>query len=150
MIKKSCLAVFLALALYAGGQKQVTVFADKSVQKFSPTMWGIFFEDITFAADGGLYAELVKNRSFEFYNPMMGWTEMKGKDKKGKILFINVGAKSPQNTRIARVTVDSAAGLYAISNEGFRGMGIKKNTTYHFSLLSQKASGATMKFRVEL
>ncbi len=52
-------------------------------------MWGIFFEDINLAADGGLYAELVKNRSFEFNDPMMGWSEIKGKDKKGKVLFIN-------------------------------------------------------------
>ena len=36
-------------------------------------MWGIFFEDINFGADGGLYAELVKNRSFEFPDPLMGW-----------------------------------------------------------------------------
>ena len=36
-------------------------------------MWGVFFEDINFAADGGIYAELVKNRSFEFSLPMTGW-----------------------------------------------------------------------------
>ena len=40
----------------------------------SPEMYGIFFEDINFGADGGLYAELVKNRSFEFPNSLVGWT----------------------------------------------------------------------------
>ncbi len=39
-------------------------------------MWGIFFEDINFGADGGLYAELVKNRSFEFPDPLMGWIKI--------------------------------------------------------------------------
>ena len=39
----------------------------------NPDMYGIFFEDINFAADGGLYAEMVKNRSFEFPNPLQGW-----------------------------------------------------------------------------
>ncbi len=40
-----------------------------------PTMYGIFIEDINFAADGGLYAELVKNRSFEFpNNRLQGWS----------------------------------------------------------------------------
>ena len=39
-----------------------------------PTMYRLFFEDINFAADGGLYAELVKNRSFEFPQSLMGWT----------------------------------------------------------------------------
>lgn len=38
------------------------------------TMYGVFFEDINFGADGGLYAEMIKNRSFEFDNPFCGWT----------------------------------------------------------------------------
>ena len=41
----------------------------------APTMYGIFFEDINFAADGGLYAELVKNSTFEFTHPKIGWLE---------------------------------------------------------------------------
>ncbi len=43
--------------------------------KIQPTMYGIFFEDINFAADGGLYAEMIKNRSFEFTLPKIGWLE---------------------------------------------------------------------------
>ena len=39
-------------------------------------MWGVFFEDINFGADGGLYAELVKNRGFEFPDPLMGWIKI--------------------------------------------------------------------------
>ncbi len=39
-------------------------------------MWGIFFEDINFGADGGLYAEMVKNRGFEFPDPLMGWIKI--------------------------------------------------------------------------
>jgi alpha-N-arabinofuranosidase len=49
----------------------------------SPQMFGIFFEDINFAADGGLYPELVKNRSFEFSEPLTGWHEMLAFDQKG-------------------------------------------------------------------
>ena len=44
----------------------------------SPQMFGIFFEDINFGADGGLYPELVKNRSFEFSEPLTGWHEVLG------------------------------------------------------------------------
>ena len=150
MLKLRILPALLFIGLAANAQKEITVFANKPGAKISPTMWGIFFEDINFAADGGLYAELVKNRSFEFYNPMMGWTEIKGKDKKGKVLFINIAAKNPQNTRIARVSVDSATGLYGISNEGFRGMGVKANNRYNFSLLARKSKGANLKIRVEL
>jgi alpha-N-arabinofuranosidase len=49
----------------------------------SKTMFGIFFEDINFAADGGLYPELVKNRSFEFQEPLTGWHEVLGFSSKG-------------------------------------------------------------------
>ena len=52
------------------------VSADKPDAQISPTMWGIFFEDINFGADGGLYAELVKNRSFEFPDHVMGWVRI--------------------------------------------------------------------------
>ncbi|HEX9602065.1 MAG TPA: alpha-L-arabinofuranosidase, partial [Mariniflexile sp.] len=47
----------------------------KTIAKIQPTMYGVFFEDINFAADGGLYAEMIKNRSFEFDNPFMGWNQ---------------------------------------------------------------------------
>src|SRR3984957_6826596 len=49
----------------------------------SPSMFGIFFEDINFAADGGLYPELVKNRSFEFPEALTGWHEIMGISAKG-------------------------------------------------------------------
>jgi hypothetical protein len=49
--------------------------ADSIKAHVEPTMYGIFFEDINMAADGGVYAELVKNRSFEFTPNLMGWSE---------------------------------------------------------------------------
>jgi alpha-N-arabinofuranosidase len=60
---------------FAANAQTVTLKVETSKQKgiIQPTMWGIFFEDINFGADGGLYAELVKNRSFEFIQPMAGW-----------------------------------------------------------------------------
>ena len=46
---------------------------DRPGASIAKTMVGVFFEDINFAADGGLYPERVKNRSFEFPDPLMGW-----------------------------------------------------------------------------
>src|SRR6267378_7529532 len=60
-------------------QRTLIVRVNEPKAEIKPSMWGIFFEDINFAADGGLYAELVKNRSFEFPMPMMGWHEIAGK-----------------------------------------------------------------------
>ena len=124
----------------------------KPVADIQPTMWGIFFEDINFGADGGLYAELVKNRSFEFDVPLMGWTEQnKGKfsinRESGSILIMN-GLKA-SNPRFARVTVNADKG-YGITNDGFRGMGIKKDLQYNFSVWASQSSGDALKMRVEI
>ena len=63
----------LSIALPARSQNKITVKASQPIAAVQSTMWGIFFEDINMGADGGIYAELVKNRSFEFYKPLMGW-----------------------------------------------------------------------------
>ena len=68
----------MALTLTAGMtlQAQTNEFVIQTKKlgaEIQPTMYGLFFEDINYAADGGLYAELVKNRSFEFPQNLMGW-----------------------------------------------------------------------------
>ena len=62
-MKGVILSLFLFLSFCLPAQKKLTVYTNKIVAPVSPTMWGIFFEDINFGADGGLYAEMVKNRS---------------------------------------------------------------------------------------
>ena len=66
------LALSLALSMQAQ-QHVMTVDVSKPTAKIQPEMYGIFFEDINFGADGGLYAELVKNRSFEFPSHNLSW-----------------------------------------------------------------------------
>jgi len=53
----------------------VSVQATRPGAAIAPTMFGVFFEDINFAADGGLYPERIKNRSFEFTEPLTGWAK---------------------------------------------------------------------------
>src|SRR5215212_8657933 len=69
--------------------KTITVKPNEIKATVQPTMWGVFFEDINLGADGGIYAELVKNRSFEFNKPMMGWTVNRKKFVEGEMLVIN-------------------------------------------------------------
>ncbi len=76
-------------------------------------MWGIFFEDINLGADGGIYAELVKNRSFEFYTPMMGWKETKTDGASGNILIQNRASTNQANPRYARISWDATKGKYS-------------------------------------
>lgn len=141
----------LSVSLQVSGQTSWVVKADQPKAEIQPTMWGIFFEDINFAADGGLYAELIKNRSFEFFVPMMGWKEQKTEGSTASILILNRGETQPSNPRFARVTVhDDAQGSYGLTNEGFRGMGIKKDMDYHFSVLASQQEGSSLILHVEL
>ena len=135
-----------AVALTAGLHAQTTldVDASKSLAKIQPTMYGIFFEDINMAADGGLYAEMIKNRSFEFADPLMGWkqpksdrhnfntesgiaTTIKDKDRKANANYLHAIVKKE--------------GGYELINEGFRGMGIVKDAKYNLSLAIAHAEG---------
>ncbi|MCU7550210.1 carbohydrate binding domain-containing protein [Chitinophagaceae bacterium LB-8] len=138
--------VALNCTLFTVSAQDLVVQVNKPVAAVQPTMWGIFFEDINFGADGGLYAELVKNRSFEFLKPMLGWKELR-QTGKGKTLIINQGNEKPQNPRFARITVDS--GSYGLSNEGFRGMGIQKGKQYNFSVWAKSGEGNLI-MKVEL
>ncbi len=114
-----------------------------------PTMWGIFFEDINLAADGGIYAELVKNRSFEFTSPMMGWKEQRKGVTGGSLWVLNRGAANQNNPRYVRVQ-NALSGNYGITNEGFRGMGVMKDKQYDFSVWARWAKGSEVKLRIEL
>ena len=64
---------------------RLTIYADSPGAHINPSMWGIFFEDINFGADGGLYAELVKNRGFEFPQPLQGWSRFAPAAASGKL-----------------------------------------------------------------
>jgi alpha-L-arabinofuranosidase len=127
-----------------------TVKANEIKGVIQPTMWGIFFEDINLAADGGVYAELVKNRSFEFAMPMMGWKELKKDGGNGSILVLNLGSENENNPRFIRAAVTSDKGGYGLSNEGFRGMGIKANNQYDFSILAKGNKGSNVVLNIEL
>ena len=117
-------------------QRNVQVNADKAIANVSPTMWGLFFEDINLGADGGLYAELIKNRSFEFAKPLMGWSVRQKKPTEGTVLVLNRQTENTANPRFLRVSLNNAAkGDVGLTNEGFRGMGIKQGIRYDFSML---------------
>lgn len=73
-------AFIIGIVISANGAQQshsLVVRADLPKAEVQPTMWELFFEDINMGADGGVYAELVKNRSFEFDTPMMGWKDLR-------------------------------------------------------------------------
>ena len=115
--------------------------ANKIGAEIQPTMYGHFFEDINFGADGGLYAELVKNRSFDFPQRLMGW------DVFGNVTVQDDGPfeRNPHYVRLAYAGHDQKH--TGIENEGFFGIGLKKDAQYRFTVW---ARGAGQSVRVEL
>jgi alpha-L-arabinofuranosidase len=126
------------------------VSADRPGVRISPTMWGIFFEDINFGADGGLYAELVKNRSFEFTNAMTGWSKIQKQGAKGLLSIRDENPFELANPHYLRIEVKNPGDGFGVTNEGFRGIGIHKGRKYYFSVYARSLLPGPMKLRVEL
>ena len=108
------------------------------------TMYGIFFEDINYAADGGLYAELVMNRSFEFPNHFAGW------DISGKVMLLSDGPfdRNPNCVRLAPSGHSDKHTM--IENHGFFGMGVKGGEEYRFSVWARVPDGGNATLWVDL
>jgi alpha-L-arabinofuranosidase len=111
-------------------------------------MWGIFFEDINFGADGGLYAELVKNRGFEFPDPMMGWSKLSPSLARGQLSIRDDHPFSTANPHYLRIESEAKA-PFGVANEGFRGMGVLQGAAYNFSAQIRRVNGSAA-LRIEL
>jgi alpha-L-arabinofuranosidase len=127
----------------------ITVAVDTPGAKINPAMWGAFFEDINFGADGGLYAEMVKNRAFEFPEALMGWSKIMPSNARGEIAVLDAGGFNANQPHFLRIT--STAGTpMGVSNEGFRGMGVKAGESYEFSAQLRTTGTAPGRVVVEL
>ena len=84
---------------------RLTVHADREGPKVSPLLYGIFFEDINCSADGGIYAELVRNRSFEDSDKPEHWSVTTGGEGKVEVAIDTSRPLSPKNQRSLKVTI---------------------------------------------
>ncbi|WP_052417213.1 alpha-L-arabinofuranosidase C-terminal domain-containing protein [Cellvibrio mixtus] len=133
----SFFSVFSLCSTPSVAQENIPLDVDLTASaNIQPTMYGIFFEDINFSADGGLYAELVKNRSFEFEQPMMGWsqpaTDPYATNENSGIANTLHFADNKTNKNVLRINVFNDQ-HYSLVNEGFRGMGIHNGEGYLLS-----------------
>lgn len=133
------LAALLASSLAANAQVKINVDAANPGIKVSPNLYGIFFEDINHAADGGLYAELISNRSFEDSdNAIPTWRTSASNGASitsqlvSKALLNNAQGKALQIT----VKADKAA-TASLINEGFWGINAVQGRTYKLSLFAK-------------
>ena len=129
-----CLQLPSALAQ---NTSSITVQVDKPGADISPTMFGIFFEDINFGADGGLYPERVKNRSFEFPEPLMAWKQIDKGSVNGTITVLTEDPLNDVNSHYLHFEVTSAGKGFGVMNEGFRGMGVQQGAPYVLTLFAR-------------
>jgi len=144
-----CFCIFFWAIGSLNAQKTFVADLSKPGNLIQPTMWGIFFEDINFAADGGIYAELVKNRSFGFYKPLMGWETVKQQNANGDIQLMNFET-GENNNRYIRITNQTQGASFGLRNDGFRGMGLKKGEQYNIQIKAKAQTKVPVKVRCEL
>lgn len=134
------LAVVVLLAVVSGVHAQtttLTIQAGQPGKSISPDLIGIFFEDLNYAADGGLYAELIQNRSFEYrpveqssWGPLSFWELQKRGGGDGSL---GVSAMRPiheNNPHYALLTVRTPGDGVGLANSGFGGIPLKAGETY--------------------
>ncbi|GGZ34439.1 alpha-L-arabinofuranosidase [Echinicola pacifica] len=122
---------------------------NEQISDVSPTMWGLFFEDINFAADGGLYAEMIKNYSFEFENPMMAWRRVQDQGAKGYV-FTNNHESAQANQKFMTLQRLNEAGDFGLTNEGFRGMAVKEGLHYTLTFIARLAKGSDLEVNTRI
>ena len=126
--KKTFLAcVLAAVSISADAQVNIQVDVAQKGIEISPTLYGIFYEDINFASDGGLYAELIRNRSFEYDAGKPAHWKAEGSN----ICLVTEGLLNEKQGHALRLEVTTAGG--GISNEGYWGINAVAGTQYKLS-----------------
>lgn len=177
--------VLMLFQLFSFAQKSpvapdaiIKIDMKKAIANFSPSMYGIFFEDINHAADGGLYAEMIQNRDFEYsrvpenmhwindstivnqkgwqeiyYKPvdLFSWSLMLKGDAEASVNLEKdkpVSTKNPQYLRFTINKIDN--GSAAIVNNGFWGISVTKKQNYLLSFFAKKNSDYSGKLKVTI
>ncbi len=145
--------ILMYLSLSIGcttGAVNVRIHCDEPTVPISPVLYGIFFEDINFAADGGLYAEMVQNRSFEYYplpgnrlseqyHPLYAWEKVERSGARVSIALDRLNPLNRNNPFYLTVRVDESGNGGGVRNTGFDGMAIDAGESYDVSLYARRS-----------
>ncbi|MBS2099385.1 alpha-L-arabinofuranosidase [Carboxylicivirga linearis] len=131
-------------------------FQPEKSKAISDKLIGVFFEDINYAADGGIYAELIQNRGFEYnLHDKLGrdksWTHDKAWSVKGEGLTFTIDTVAPihiNNKHFAVLDVQQNGA--ALINEGFDGIAVKGGEQYNFSVFARSMDEAKYSAKVQL
>lgn len=176
LLRRQLIPVFAGLLLCSGAgtaasaaapaawNAEVTVHLNRPGITISPVLYGVFYEDINYAADGGLYAELVQNRSFEYYplidarnpraadmRPLYAWQTVERGGMKVKADPAILEPLHPRNPTYAVLTLTGPAGEGGLANLGYEdGIPLRAGATYDVSLYARRTRGEDSPLRVAL
>lgn len=124
----------------------------KERKAISNELIGIFFEDISYGADGGLYGELIQNRDFEYSAADRGgWHSLTAWELKGEGSNITIGTERPIHANNCHYATLSTSAIGAtLENGGYDGIALKAGDLYDLSLMARKASGKSSKLLISL
>jgi len=154
-----CSILLNSMILAAGAESAttLTIQTDEPSKVISPDLFGIFFEDISYAADGGLYAELIQNRSFEYspndnkrWNSLTCWDLVQRGGAKGSVEVQDNAPLNANNPHYAVLSFESGAGEVGLQNIGFDGIVLKQGEKYDFSLFAKQLAGTPGSLQVRL
>ena len=162
---KTISLAFMMMSSALAMQAQKPVNAPSGGKHISDELIGIFFEDISSSADGGLYAELVQNGSFEFnlaerdgWGPGTAWRVVRPGHSLGLAQALQQEPLHANNPNYMRLNIERVGHYYdydgwtgfGLENNGFDGINVKKNAKYDFSLFARCVDGKDKQVRVVL
>jgi len=140
-------AAFCATVVHAASTSPSTLTVQLGTQgkAISPDLFGLFFEDINYAADGGLYAELIQNRSFEYdateqptWGPLTYWDFVKRGGGTGRWKVESASPISKNNPHYITLEVGNPGQGVGVANPGFDGIPVKAGEPYDVSVFARQ------------
>ncbi len=139
------LALACVSSIVYGQKTTLSIHAAQPGKPISPDLFGVFFEDLNYAADGGLYAELIQNRSFEYspteqpeWHPLKFW-ELQNRGGDGSIGVAAMRPIHENNPHYVLLTVRTPGKGVGIANNGFDGIPLKAGDSYKASFWAYQA-----------
>ena len=146
----------LAMGAQTIGKTTVEIDLEKG-KAISPDLVGIFYEDLSYAADGGLYAERVQNRDFEYssadlpeWHALTSWQVVHRDEGRGRLTVEFTKPLNANTPHYAVLTIESPGGQVGLQNEGFDGIPVKAGERYDFSIFARRISGTSAPITVRI
>lgn len=133
-----CLAVWPRVV--RAQDSTITIQANQPAATISSNLFGIFFEEISMAGDGGIYAELIRNRSFEDASTPVQWTLVTNGTASGSWSIDTSLPLSASNTQSLMLTMTGGIGSLGAANNGYYGIPLASGRTYNLGFYARAAS----------